>query len=29
MQLVAKWHDEPAIYRAAAAFEASTDWTQR
>ena len=29
MQLVAKWHEEPAIYRAAAAFEASTDWTQR
>jgi amidase len=29
MQLVAKWHDEPAIYRAAAAFEAATDWTAR
>jgi amidase len=29
MQLVAKWHDEPSIYRAAAAFESSTDWTKR
>jgi amidase len=27
MQLVARWHDEPAIYRAAAAFERSGDWT--
>jgi amidase len=29
MQLVGRWHDEPAIYRAAAAFEGSTDWTAR
>ena len=29
MQLVAAWHDEPSIYRAAAAFEASSDWRAR
>jgi amidase len=29
MQLVGRWHDEPTIYRAAAAFEAATDWTSR
>ncbi|HEY7283038.1 MAG TPA: amidase [Actinomycetota bacterium] len=29
MQLVARWHDEPSVYRAAAAFEAATDWHAR
>jgi amidase len=27
MQLVGRWYDEPSIYRAAAAFERSADWT--
>jgi len=27
MQLVGRWWDEPTIYRAAAAFEGSADWT--
>jgi amidase len=26
MQLVARWYDEPTIYRAAAAFEGAADW---